>query len=238
MSNKILNQLSLGVKRIVSSIFPDESITHSKNKWNKLAEENPRYYVVSRKGRDITESDFQEVGRKNYEELISGDITLKERLVNFNNKKVLDIGCGLGRLEEFFSPNFKEVYGVDISEQMVEQAKERLKKYRNIHLSSTDGITLPFDKGFFDFVFSYLVFQHMPSREVVEKNFIEVFRVLKENGIAKIQIRGGHTPFKWQWFYGPSWSEEKAVKMVEKIGFRVLKTEGENTKRFWLWLTK
>ena len=38
--------------------------------------------------------------------------------------------------------------------------------------------------------FSFIVFQHMPNKKVVGKNFEEIKRVLKNNGIAKIQVRG------------------------------------------------
>lgn len=218
--------------------IPNESINESKRKWNKLAQENARYYVVSKQGKGINEEEFRQTGLANYQDLIKNDFEIKARLNNFSNKKVLNIGCGIGRLEEFMSPDFGEVYGIDISESMINQAKERLAKLPNVKLFATDGLSYPFDDNFFDLIFSYIVFQHMPSREIVEQNFREIYRTLKTSGITKIQIRSGHQPFKWQWFYGPAWKKDEAVAMVEKIGFRVLRTNGEETKRFWLWLTK
>lgn len=233
-----LKKTATAIASLISNKLPDETIERSKKKWNKLAEDNARYYVVSRKGKKITENDFNETGEQNYNELVATDALVKDKLGEFSDKTALDIGCGIGRLEQFFAPDFKKVHGIDISEEMIQQARKRLSSFRNVEIWATDGKTYPFGKDTFDFIFSYLVFQHMPSRAVVEQNFKEIFRVLKPEGVAKIQIRGGHTPFKWQWFYGPSWNEKQAREMVEAIGFKVFKTEGAGTKRFWLWLGK
>ncbi len=224
--------------RGVSTLFPDQSIESSKKKWNMLGAENPRYYVVSKKGTKIAEEEFQESGEENYDAYIRKDALLTERLAPFKEKRVLDIGSGLGRLTEFFARDFKSADGVDISDSMVAQATKRLEHVSNIHFHATDGKSFPFPDGTFDLVFSYIVFQHMPSREIVEENFKEAYRVLVPGGTAKIQIRGGHAPFKWQWFYGPSFSEPEGRALAERAGFTVLKTEGAGTKRFWLWLAK
>ncbi|MDP3962363.1 MAG: class I SAM-dependent methyltransferase [bacterium] len=237
LTKKIKRTLSK-VADFFSKRLPDQNIKKSKKKWNKLASENARYYVVSRKGRDINEDEFKESGKENYVQYVASDPLLKGKLVSFSDKTVLNIGCGVGRLEEFFATDFRNVHGVDISGEMVARARKRLAQQSNVQFQETNGISLPFPDNFFDFVFSYLVFQHMPSRAVVEKNLLEVFRVLKPGMMAKIQVRGGHTPFKWQWFYGPSWNKEQALALVTKIGFRVLKMEGEGTKRFWIWLEK
>jgi len=232
---KVLKNAAL---RVVSVFFPDETIEKSKIKWNKLARENARYYVVSKKGKNIEEEDFRDIGKESYRKLILEDKIITKELGQFSDKIVLDIGCGIGRLEEFFARDFKEVHGIDISEEMVSKAKNRLASFNNVYLKATDGVTYPFENETFDFIFSYIVFQHMPSREVIEKNFMEVFRVLKPGAVAKIQIRGGNAPLKWKWFYGPSWSKDEALKMVKNIGFKTIKTEGEKTKLFWLWLTR
>ncbi|MCB9805872.1 class I SAM-dependent methyltransferase [Candidatus Nomurabacteria bacterium] len=186
----------------------------------------------------IDEKQFKEIGDENYKEHIENDDIVKSKLGNFSDKKVLNIGCGVGRLEECMPPHFGNVYGIDISEVMVEKAKERLSQLHNVVVQATDGVSFPFNDEFFDFIFSYIVFQHMPSKEVVKKNFEEIFRSLKKGGVAKIQIRGGHQPFKWQWFYGPVFKEQEAIDMVKSVGFNVLKTQDPDKKRFWLWLEK
>ena len=223
---------------MIEKFFPEENISVSKDKWNKLAQKNPKFYIVSRVGKEINEEQFKKIGQENYKDLVLEDNLLKERLISFKDRVVLDIGCGIGRLTELFSADFKEVYGVDISEEMIVQAKERLAILKNVHFYSTDGLNFPFENNFFDFIFSFVVFHHMPNKEVVEQNFREVYRTLKNDGIAKIQIRGGRQPYRWQWYHGKAFNKKEALEMLSEIGFKVLKMEGENTKLFWLWLAK
>jgi SAM-dependent methyltransferase len=223
---------------VIEKFFPEEDISVSKNKWNKLAEKNPRFYIVSRVGEEISEEQFKKIGQENYQDLVLNDDLLKKHLINFHDKVVLDIGCGIGRLTELFASDFKEVYGVDISEEMIRQGKERLSGLKNIHLYTNDGLNYSFENNFFDFIFSFVVFHHMPNKEVVEQNLKEIYRTLKKDGVAKIQIRGGRQPYRWRWYHGKSFKKDEALQMLQKIGFKVLKTEGENTKLFWLWLTK
>ena len=45
--------------------------------------------------------------------------------LNLKNKVVLDAGCGSGYTTNYFSQFTKEIYGIDISEKDIEEAKER-----------------------------------------------------------------------------------------------------------------
>ncbi|MCA9363266.1 class I SAM-dependent methyltransferase [Candidatus Kaiserbacteria bacterium] len=222
----------------LSSVLPDKSVEASKAEWDKLSDENHRYYIVSKKGREIDDEQFRETGEDNYRELVVGDDLLKENLGNFSDKKVLDIGCGSGRLTEFFAKDFKEAHGVGISEKMVEKARKRLAHVPNASFVSNDGEHYPFDDNTFDLVFSYIVFQHMPSRKVVLENLKEVKRVLQPSGIAKIQIRGGTEVLKGSWFYGPTFKEEDAKKLADEAGLKIVKMGDDSVKRFFLWMKK
>src|SRR5881227_2023381 len=73
----------------------------------------------------------------------------------------LEIGCGPGRLLRPLSRHFGEIHGVDVSDQMIALAKERLRDTPNAfphHSSGSDLSLFPDEK--FDFVYSYAVFQH------------------------------------------------------------------------------
>jgi len=218
--------------------LPDKSIIESKKEWNILADENAKYYIVSKKGRKINEAEFRQTGEENYNELIRKDALLHEHLGSFSDKKVLDIGCGTGRLMEFFARDFESVDGIDISDVMVERGRERLKDLKNVRFTVGDGVSYPFPDNSFDLVFSYIVFQHMPSEEVVQKNFEEVRRVLKPTGIAKIQIRGNQPVRKGTWFYGPSFDNKKARDLMDVTKLTILKEGNDSVKRFFLWLKK
>ena len=99
---------------------------------------------------------------------------------DFKEVSVIEIGCGIGRITEFIAKDFKKVIGIDISGEMISKCKKRLKHQKNIAYYETDGKTLPSSDNSIDFVFSFIVFQHMPDKKVIRKNFMEVNRILKK----------------------------------------------------------
>jgi len=233
-----MRELVHDIFRRMSRILPDKSIQQSKREWDALAEENAKYYIVSKKGPAIDEVEFRTIGEGNYRDLILEDPLIKEHIGTFADKRVLDIGCGVGRLMEFFARDFNLVDGVDISQIMVEKGTHRLKHLNNVRFTTGDGEHYPFQDDSFDLVFSYIVFQHMPSVEVIRENFKEIRRVLKPTGIAKIQIRGNQPVRKGTWFYGPSFTAADAQKLMEETGLTVIKMGDASVKRFFLWLKK
>ena len=105
--------------------------------------------------------------------------------------KALEIGCGPGRIMRPLSADFAEIHGMDVSDEMIRLAREKLRDIPNAHLHHTGASDLPlFPDESFDFVYSYAVFQHIPSREVVLGYLAEARRVLKPGGILRCQING------------------------------------------------
>ncbi|MCB9805873.1 hypothetical protein H6775_01795 [Candidatus Nomurabacteria bacterium] len=49
MISRIINKIHNAIAKLMSKLWLEESIQSSKSKWNKLAEENAMYYVVSKK---------------------------------------------------------------------------------------------------------------------------------------------------------------------------------------------
>lgn len=147
--------------------------------WDARAKENARKYVASLSYR--TEEEFDKSAR------ICASMLLRPILGMINQSMIaLDIGCGIGRLEKVLSPYFRVIYGVDVSPKMIEIAKQRLMRLRNVRLCVNNGLDLSlFQDSSFDLVFSYLTFQHMP-RWVAYGYFREAYRVLRPNGIFRI----------------------------------------------------
>ena len=113
------------------------------------------------------------------------------RLPPSDSRVGLEIGCGPGRLMGSMSRNFSEIHGVDISAEMVALARENLASIQHAQVHVTPDSSLPmFDANFCDFVYSYLVFQHIPDRVVVLHYLEEARRVLKPGGILCCQLRG------------------------------------------------
>lgn len=203
-----------------------------KQLWEKLAKKNSRYYINSDKGKDITEEQFRESGEQAYKLFIAGDKLVKGK------SAILDFGCGTGRLTEFMAKDFERVIGVDISSSMIAQGKNRLKDLKNVEFLETDGNLIQLPDKSVDFVFSYLVFQHIKNRQMVENAFKEIFRILNKKGIFKVLLRSDKQQNMSSWWSGVEYNEKTAKKLYEKTGFKLLKIEYREKHAFWLWLEK
>jgi len=101
--------------------------------------------------------------------------------------KVLDIGCGNGRLYELLKEKNVEYVGVDNSEKLIEIAKNKFSIF-NFQFSKpqfivADALDLPFFKDEeFNAVFMLAVLPHIPSKELQLKVLKNAYRVLKKNG--------------------------------------------------------
>ncbi len=208
----------------------------SKTKWNKLASENAAYYIMTDKSKSDTEEKFRLSGQEDIQKLFITDPIISG-VIERGNAVAVEIGCGTGRLSEFIAPHVERLYAFDISEEMIRQAQERLRSQENIVFMATDGMHYPMADSTADTVFSYIVFQHMPTVEVIKENVGEISRVLKTGGVAKIQLRGVPTSKK-NWYYGPSFNLHEVESLIEGTHLRIIQSEGEGTKNFWVWLSK
>ena len=96
------------------------------------------------------------------------------------NSKILDIGCGKGYLLYDFKkllPNC-EIYGIDISNYAIQNAKEEVK--HNLTLGNSSN--LPYEDDFFDLVISINTFHNLYCYEL-EKSLLEMGRVSKDKSI-------------------------------------------------------
>ncbi|MFH1800866.1 MAG: class I SAM-dependent methyltransferase [Candidatus Omnitrophota bacterium] len=100
---------------------------------------------------------------------------LLELVQSLKNIKVLDVGCGTGRfLVRFPEPN--TLFGVDLSESMLQTTKTKLTRASLLAASATE---LPFPDRSFDLVYSVRVIQHIRNQQ---KMITELSRVCKPGG--------------------------------------------------------
>jgi len=201
--------------------------------WNARAREDAGYYVAFGR-RDQDDEGFFATAA----EVLKGlewelhRVPLAQRA----GWKALEIGCGPGRLMRPMSQHFAEVHGVDVSDEMIALAKEKLRDTPNAYPHATDGASLAlFPNDSFDFVYSYAVFQHIPSRDVVLDYFREIRRVLKPEGWARLQInglaRGADTTFDtWS---GARFNAGEILEFTRQNDFQVLALEGVSTQYMW-----
>lgn len=94
--------------------------------------------------------------------------------------KILDVGCGNGRLLETLKDKNIEYTGVDFSINLIEKAKQR---YPQANFSVAEITNLPYENESFDSVFAIAVFHHIPSKDYRQKALSELHRILKNKGI-------------------------------------------------------
>ena len=141
-------------------------------------------------------------------------------------------------MTEFMTWEFDRVVGIDISGEMIRVARERLKDCENIELYETDGQTIPLSDNSMDYVFSYLVFQHIKTREMVEKNFKEVYRVLKPGGLFKVLLRTDKQESLEPWWAGVDYDDSSIQILCDKFRFKRIKIKQVDYYAIWVWLRK
>jgi len=203
-----------------------------KFKWDVLAKKNANYFVYSTPNAN-NEKAYQQSGKDAVKELILEDETLLSGRKP-QDISILEIGCGNGRMTEFIADHFKRVYALDISNEMVCKAQDRIGRKKKITWIVGNGSTYPLDNEFIDIVFSWIVFQHFANKAMVESNLKEVYRVLKRNGIAKIQFRGEPAfggPLRYfKWYYGVNYTNDEISSLLKRLGFSILSITGEGQK--------
>ena len=159
-----------------------------KKMWNQRAAEDPFFYVETAFWDGDVDAFFA-LGEERAKLVV--DPVIASSAVPASDMTSLEIGCGLGRFSRPLATRFRRVVAVDVSDEMVRQARELspLLEYPNLDFRATDGESLTLiETGAIDFVFSYEVFQHMPSYDVIAGNFREIARVLTPTGIALIHL--------------------------------------------------
>jgi len=103
-----------------------------------------------------------------------------------SNKKVLEIGVGLGADHQKFAEAGAFLTGIDLTDKAISHTKRRFSIFGlNSELSVADAENLPFVDESFDIVYSWGVIHHSPDTPKVVN---QIFRVLKQNGEARIMI--------------------------------------------------
>ncbi len=144
---------------------------------------------------------------------------------------VLDVGCGAGLDLYFYAKAVGvngKVYGLDISEDMLNKAKQNLEivGIKNADVKYGHSDSLPFEDSFFDVVASNGIYNLSPDKERVMR---EVFRVLKPGGrtvfseiVLKDKLPEDIRKNIDDWFrcIGGAFPERDFLDLMETVGFK------------------
>lgn len=104
----------------------------------------------------------------------------------YKERKVLEIGCGMGTMAMNWAQHGADLYAVDLNPVSVEQTKRRFKifnLYSKIRIA--DARKLPFGNDYFDYIYSWGVLHHSPN---IKKSLMEIYRVLTPGGKVGIML--------------------------------------------------
>jgi len=123
--------------------------------------------------------------------------------------KILDIGCGNGRVTQLFAGLRVDYTGIDGSKNIIVEAKKLFPKEKFV---VGDATKLNFPVNTFDLIFSFASFHHIPSRELRENFLKNVYHILKPKKYFICTV--------WNFF------DKKGTEQIKK--FNELKKEGKS----------
>lgn len=116
-----------------------------------------------------------------------GDFLASVKSATKDDFSILDLGCGTGRIAQFFSDKGCEVTGLDLSKKMIEIARKKHPKIKFLHKDMTK---INFADKSFNAVSIVCSLFHLEKKQIPEL-ITKVHRMLKENGFLLIIIHEG-----------------------------------------------
>jgi SAM-dependent methyltransferase len=226
--------------------------------WDERAQENAAWYVDTSLSYDEPDMDrFFATG-----EQVVAEALLDAPVQPAGRGLAVEIGPGLGRICRALADHFDRVIGIDVSAEMVAQARQLVAEPR-VEFLVGDGLGLRgVEDGSADLVTSFTVLQHLPSRALVLEYLREGARVLRPGGVLAVQWNG--LPHPWWWRARAAWwrlrqrvglgmaAEQRSARefvgtrvpwaAVERTlrdaGLQVAGRKGEGTLFSWVWAVR
>ena len=182
--------------------------------WDDRARKDAFHYIASWR-KDWNPESFFQSGEEDFQRFVTP--VFERWKWGPQGKSMLELGCGAGRMTRSFSHRFSRVYAFDISSEMLRHAQVLLPEAANITWTLGNGGDLSgLQNESIDFVFSYIVLQHMPAPEFAFRYIREMLRVLKVGGVFLFQFNS--VPIMTM-----NWKGRMAWKIVDfpwGLGFR------------------
>jgi len=232
--------------------------------WDNRASADALYYSTWKVGQKWNEEEFFGSGIRDY--MLFVEPIIDSLGLDPEASDMLELGCGVGRMTRILCHHFKHIYATDVSPEMISKAKSYMPKDTNVTWCLSDGFEIPsIRNNSLDFAFSFLVFQHIPDKEIILANVKEILRTLKPGGIFLFQYNGQTNPItgwrerviwgildKWRipliptlfridtMEAGKTWNgspltSDEVKRVISREGGRVVGTRGVDTPAAWSW---
>ena len=113
-----------------------------KHEWDDRARQDAKWFINTLRLQQ-SEEEFDQTGAFEVQRLVMVDLPLLTGGRDPKTLRVLEIGCGAGRMTKHLATVFGEVVGVDVSGEMIRQARERLATVGNAQFYETSGVNFP-----------------------------------------------------------------------------------------------
>jgi len=206
--------------------------------WNRPTLDEAKVYISS-------PENWEKETPHHVDLILNGEKNIHRYVVGLPQSSLMvDIGAGVGRLiKEVNLQTGADIAGFDISEKMVSYSQDYLEKVDGCQVSLVQKPDEPefnlLDNSV-DLVYSLIVFQHLPTRELICKYLKESLRVLKVGGMIRVQTHRGlpPPPGEFHGFAGHMYPNiETFAKEFSDVGFKILNTQDGLGHPEWLWVT-
>jgi SAM-dependent methyltransferase len=196
--------------------------------WDARARQDAAFYIFPAAE---SEPAFEESGLRELDEIVLKGVSLPPRAV------AVEIGCGIGRLAKALAPRVARIYACDLSAEMLSRARAYCAGAANVEFLRVDGDLAPIASETADFVYSHLVFQHVPAARFIRRYIRESFRVLKRGGIFRFNVDGRNRQWYRRWaadsWSGVVFSQRRLRRELAAAGFEIRDLTGGGTQYLW-----
>jgi SAM-dependent methyltransferase len=160
----------------------------SNKEWIQWGEKDPLHAVAawpdSQKSgaKAWTDDAFYSLGQSDWT-----DFRREWHSYGMNQRAVVEIGCGAGRITRWLAEDFQAVHALDVSDGMIRYAREHVHS-GNVTFHLVSGTKIPVPDASVTAIFSTHVFQHFDNQRIGREYFTECARVLAPSGSLMIHV--------------------------------------------------